>query len=254
MAADRAYDVLAADLRSLGRSVPDPAVGPDLAATVVARLADEPVPAAPGALAWRVGPPVRARRRVLAVVVALVLAAVATPPVRAAVADWFGFGGVLVRQDPSPGPTSAPPPPTVGAAAALDEAVALVAFDVVAPAELGTPDGVAVSADRRVLSMSWNGTADGDLRLDQFDGRLDYTVIKTTPGVRFTSVGDDAALWFDAPHEVVILAPDGTRRAETARLAGRTLVWERDGTTIRLEGDLALGRALEIARSAAAIG
>jgi hypothetical protein len=257
MAADPSYDVLVADLRSLGRAVSGPEPGPGLPAAVLARLGDAPVPAGPGAvgaLARRVVPPVRARGRVVAVLVAVVLAAVATPPVRATVADWFGFGGVQVRQGPTPGPTSAPPPPTVGTGGDLRGAAALVTFDVLAPAELGTPDGVSVSADRRVLSMSWSGTADGDLRLDQFDGRLDYTVVKTTPGARFTSLGDEEAVWFDAPHDVVILAPDGTRRAETARLAGRTLLWERGGTTLRLEGELGLGRALEIARSASAVG
>lgn len=256
MAADPSYDVLVADLRALGRAVPGPQTRPGLAAAVLARLADEPAPAAAGrvrALARHVVPHVRARRRVVAVLVAVVLAAVATPPVRATVADWFGFGGVQVRQGPTPGPTSAPPPPTVGTGGDLGRAAALVGFDVVAPAELGAPDGVSVSADRRVLSMSWSDTADGDLRLDQFDGRLDYTVVKTTPGARFTSVDDHEAVWFDAPHEVVVLAPDGTRRAETARLAGRTLVWEQGGTTLRLEGELVLGRALEIARSAVTV-
>ena len=38
-------------------------------------------------------------------------------------------------------------------------------------------------------------------------------------------------------------SPDGTRRTESARLAGHTLIWQDGGTTLRLEGDLSLERA-----------
>ena len=121
------------------------------------------------------------------------------------------------------------------------------------PLTLGPPQGVEVSTDRRRLSTSWTGAADGTVRLDQFDGRLDYTFAKQAPGVEFTSVAGAFALWFHGPHEVVVLAPDGTRRTETARLAGHTLIWEyADGTTLRREGDLTRARAIEIAASVTA--
>jgi hypothetical protein len=68
--------------------------------------------------------------------------------------------------------------------------------------------------------------------------------------VQFTNVGADDALWFPEPHDVVFLAPDGSRRTETARLAGQTLVWQHGGLTLRLEGDLDLLRAQQIAASA----
>ena len=78
-------------------------------------------------------------------------------------------------------------------------------------------------------------------------------MLLSAAGVEFTSVAGAFALWFDEPHEVVVLAPDGTRRTETARLAGHTLIWEQaDGTTLRLVGDLTRVRALEIAVSVAA--
>ncbi len=54
------------------------------------------------------------------------------------------------------------------------------------------------------VSMSWT-TADGPVRLDQFDGRLDFRIAKTSPGVQYAAVGDTDALWFTGPHEVVIL-------------------------------------------------
>ena len=89
--------------------------------------------------------------------------------------------------------------------------------------------------------MSWSADEDGVVRLDQFDADLDFSVLKTTPDVFFAAVDGNDALWFEEPHEVVLLEPDGTRRTESARLAGHTLIWLDDGTTLRLEGDLSLG-------------
>ena len=168
---------------------------------------------------------------------------------RAAVADWFGFGGVLVETG-RPGPGSAPPPPAVTQDRSVTEAAAAVDFTVLVPEELGVPDGVEVSPDRRLVSMSWSSPAqDGVVRLDQFDAEVDYSIVKRTPDVVYTSVDGSDALWFVRPHELVLLEPDGSRRAESARLAGHTLVWLTDDTTLRLEGDLSLERAIEIAES-----
>jgi len=253
MASDTAYDELAADLSVLGRSITQTAPGTGLTLAVMARLSDVPTPViasrqrrllrrVAGALAGH-------RRRTVVVVTAILLALLGTPPVRAAVADWFGFAGVSVRLDPTPGPTVASSPPTVDATTALAQVRELVAFEPVVPAALGSPQGVQVSTDRRLLSMSWTDPDAGAVRLDQFDGRLDYAFAKTAPGVEFTTVAGSFAMWFDKPHEVVVLNADGTRRTETARLAGHTLIWEYGQTALRLEGDLTLARAIEIASS-----
>ncbi|MGH8826991.1 MAG: hypothetical protein ACRDVZ_05175, partial [Jiangellaceae bacterium] len=58
------------------------------------------------------------------------------------------------------------------------------------------------------------------------------------------------ALWFVEPHEVVLLDDEDVRRTESARLAGHTQIWPNGATTLRLEGDLSLDRAVEIAASA----
>ncbi|HEX6935129.1 MAG TPA: hypothetical protein VF227_01275 [Actinomycetes bacterium] len=252
MTADTRYDALAAELTALGRAVPLPP-HQRVTETVITRLAEAPTPARPGRterLLRRAVNAVAVRRRsVVAVATALLVALVATPPVRATVLDWFGFAGVVVRQAPTPEPASSAPPPTVAGTVSLDEARRLVAFEPLVPAELGAPQAVEVSGDRRLLSMGWTGGPDQVVRLDQFDGRLDYVFAKSAPGVEYTEVGDAFALWFDEPHEVVVLDRDGTRRTETARLAGHTLIWEHGPTTLRLEGDLSQARALEIARS-----
>jgi hypothetical protein len=90
------------------------------------------------------------------------------------------------------------------------------------------------------------------VRLDQWAADLDLLFAKTAPDAQFTNVGGHFALWFDDPHEVVLLAPDGSTRTESARLAGHTLIWRTENATLRLEGDLTLDRAVEIAASATA--
>ena len=125
----------------------------------------------------------------------------------------------------------------------------MVGFTLSVPEELGAPDAVEVSADRRMVSMSWNTEEAGVLRLDQFDARLDFAIAKRSPGVQYASVGGSDALWFEEPHEVALLEADGSRVTHSARLAGHTLIWQDGFTTLRLEGDVDLDRAVGIGGS-----
>jgi len=242
-------DVLVADLVSLGRSVPASAPDERLAAAVVSRVSGTSRPR-----------PARSRRRLtvaVSVVVAVLLGALAAPPVRATLADWFDFAAVRVHLDddaPDSGAGGAPVgPPAAAGGRSLSQAAGQVDFVPVVPTKLGRPDGVGVSADGRVLSLSWD-TPGGVVRLDQLDGRLDYRLAKTARDVQFTDVAGDFALWFDRPHEVVTLDADGTQLRESARLAGNTLIWEDAGVTLRLEGDLSLAEARAIAATARPVG
>ena len=255
--AEERYDDLVRDLTGLGRGIDPPALSHGLTTDVMERIAALPTPGR-RAGAWtrmwrqvghRVADGAATRRRRIALVTAsALLALLATPPVRAAVVDWFGFGSVLVERG-EPGPGSAPPPPEVGQDLSVRAAAAAVDFAVRVPAALGVPDGVEVSSDKRRVSMSWASDEDGPVRLDQFGAGLDFSVLKVAPEVMYTSVGQNDALWFEEPHEVVLLEPDGSTRTESARLAGHTLVWLDDAATLRLEGDLTLERAVEIAAS-----
>ena len=251
---DTGLDLLAADLTHLGRSLPEPTVDPALTDAVMARLAAGTVAGADApATSRRRLRTARPARLVAAAVAAVLVGALAAPPVRAAVVDFFGFAGVLVRDEPGAGPAKAGPPPEAADDLSLHEAVALVRFTPAVPAELGRPEGVEVSTDRRVLSMTW-GTGPGTIRLDQFDGIPDYAVVKKAADVEFTTVAGDFAMWFDRPHEVVWLQRDGTPRRSSARLAGHTLIWQRGNVTMRLEGDLTRERARTIATSSRPLG
>ena len=171
-------DVLVADLVALGRAVPARPVDDAFVRRVAAGIASAP----PN---HRTAPSRRVQAAVAAVV-AVVVGALAVPPVRAAVGDLFGFGGVLVREEPGPAPSTAPPPPGATSDLSLAEAADLVPFRPAVPTALGDPDGVEVSADRRVLSLTWE-TDDGPVRLDQIGARLDYAFAKSATGVRFVT-------------------------------------------------------------------
>ncbi|MYX35252.1 MULTISPECIES: hypothetical protein [unclassified Streptomyces] len=241
-------DGLPEELREAGRWLEIPAPSPDsVAEQVLARLLAEAAPApavpAPGrrsrARAWAA-----ARWRALtAVLCGLLVVLVLTPPVRAAVADWFGFGGVVVHRDPCARPGTGAPPPVRGDAP-LDGAYV--------PQALGEPDGVAAVDGGRVLSMSWR--VDGrTVRLDQFRATIDMVFLKKVGGAAEwveLGTGTDYGVWFAEPHYVQLVDPDGRTRREAPRTAGPTLVWQRGGTTLRLEGVPDLARALAVADSA----
>ncbi|WP_109508938.1 hypothetical protein [Nocardioides speluncae] len=241
-------------LRDAGRRAPAP-VPPGLAETVLARLADEPAPAVDGRwaavrrLADRVLEWARGRIAwLVAVLVGLVTAVVlVVSPVGATVAEWFGFHGVEVHRDDGPPPTGTPTVPPAGDDLSLAEADALVDFAPRVPAELGDPDQVTVSADRKLLSMSW-GTGSETVRLDQFDGEVEPRFWKSVSDADFVMVGPHDGLWLPTPHEVALL--DGDREVLLPpRLAAQTLLWFEGGVTYRLEGPFTQATAITIAES-----
>lgn len=230
-------DDLIRDLTDLGRSVPNPGAAGMEQAVMTRLQRTEPASARP----------TRRRTSAVAVGLAVVVALLAaTPSVRAAVADWFGFGAVIVREgegEATPSPTDTRLP--TGNPLSLDEAASRVEFTVYEVPGLGDPDRAWVSPDRRILTLDW----DGRFHLDQ-SSSLSYTFRKTAPSFQRVSVAGREALWFEDSHDVLVIGPDGAENPETLRPAGRTLVWTIGDTTLRLEGDLSLARALQLAETA----
>jgi hypothetical protein len=189
-----------------------------------------------------------------------------TPPVRAAVMDWFDFGGVEVRYDPSAVPSPGAVVPGCGRSVSLGQAEQRAGFEPLVPRSLGVPDTVAVTSEphrRFLVSLCWR--EDGrTVRLDEFPAQLDIGFTKTLrePPEWLALSGNvsadgsvDYALWFPRPHLLSfwLVDPDGHRFNRKERTAGPTLLWRRetdDGTvTLRLEGVTSKSRAVEIARS-----
>ncbi|MER6994513.1 hypothetical protein [Streptomyces sp. NPDC000410] len=254
------------ELRELGRRLPVPDVdGETMAERVLARMVAEslptPVPEPESRGRWaRLLRWTRRRWRSLAVTLsgALVVAAL-TPPVRAAVVDWFGFGGVEVRYDPSaPSPPGAQVP-RCHTPVRLADAERRAGFAARVPGELGAPDAVSVSeaaGGLRVISLCWYERS-GTLRLDEFPARLEPGFSKTVPGrpewLELGGADGRSALWFATPHVLTfpLVGGSGQQWTESRRTAGPTLLWMSpdERTTLRLEGMADAGRAREIADS-----
>jgi hypothetical protein len=214
------------ELRALGRYLDVPRA-PDVTRAVRARLVSP---------AGRRRPVLRYALVVLLVVLSAVLA---VPPVRAAVFDFFRIGGVSVRSEPGP---AVPPTPALTSrpVADLAEAERLTGLRVRPPWSLGRPDSVEV-VEGRVVSLGWRATGGRpEIRLDAFAGPLEPVFEKhlSLAEARQVDVGGVPGWYVAGPHEIVYVDPGGLRRSASARLAGPTLIWVRGELTYRLEADL----------------
>jgi hypothetical protein len=229
---------------------------PDIAVAVTARLREAPAPA-PAAR--------RPRRRrwalavALAALVALPSAAVAFPDARDDVLEWLGLKSVEVRRTPEPPPArELLPTPDLGRPLPLEEARARIGFEPLVPAALGSPDEARVRGRR--LSLVYRPTAERPatqaeriavLITEQRGGGV--IAEKTVgPGTRVRSIEVDGArgAWITGePHAIIFQDARGRFREDVTRLAGDTLVWERDGLVLRIEGARDLADAQEIAES-----
>ncbi|MFC8827218.1 hypothetical protein ACFT9I_17975 [Streptomyces sp. NPDC057137] len=275
--ADGEREDLPEELRALGRGIRIPDVdGGTMAERVLAQLLADaaPVPSTPDpvpapARAARLRRLLRRRWRVLAAGLSgLLVVLVLTPPVRAAVADWFDFGGVEVRYDPkaTPGPDARVPgcadPMPIG------EVERGAGFRPRIPAEFGAPDQVSlemVSAGRPVVSLCWTDSGGRTIRLDEFPAGLDPAFskqIRQMPEwvpLHAGELDESTGLWFADPHllRFRMLDAQGAGWTQSARTAGPTLLWEDGGPggsaeerlTLRLEGMASLERAKAVAES-----
>lgn len=257
------------ELRALGRSLDRPgAAGSEsmverVLEQILAERIPVPVAAPPGprerlraVRRW-----MRARRRALtAGLCGLLTVLVLTPPVRAAVVDWFGFGGVEVRYDPSAVPSPGARVPGCGPSLTMAEAGRRAGFAPLAPEGLGVPDAVTVTPEpkgRLLLSLCWREHGH-TVRLDEYPVPLDLGFTKT---VRYrpewVPLGgaedyEHQALWFAKPHLLSfwLVDADGERFTRSERTAGPTLLWTQGGdVTLRLEGVASKVRAVELAKS-----
>lgn len=232
-------------LRSLGTrlDVPEPA---DATSAVLDRL-DDPAPRT----GWR--PVDRIAAAVVAALVALATAMALSPTVRAAVYDLFRIGGVELHEDQPPPvtPTVSVDPPLPGEHdVTLAQARRAADFPLTLPGRLGPPVTVRLIEDGRVVSMAF-GSPHGQVRVDQFDGGLDPMFAKFTHAEDMHSVVVQGVpgVWVDRPHPVFYTDETGRMREETARLSGSTLIWENNGVTYRVEGDLTREQAIDLADS-----
>jgi len=238
-------DRLEAALRALGTrlDVPEP---PDVTAAVLDRLDEAEPPRR-----WR--PVHKIAAAAAAALLALATAMAVSPTVRAAVFDLLRIGGVEIHENQPPPvtpPVSVEPPLPGERDVTLAEARAQAAFPLRLPSALDPPVTVRLIDDARVVSMAFD-SPHGQVRIDQFDGRLDpmFTKFTYAEDIHRLFVQGVPGIWVDRPHPVLYTDESGALRDETARLSGSTLIWEKDGLTYRVEGDLTQEQAVEIAES-----
>jgi hypothetical protein len=255
--ADRAgwQRAVESELRAVGRELEVPPAR-DLTAVVRQRLEGRAarrrhVPAlGTGALRRRPG-----WRAALVIVAAFLAVVIATPQGRAAIIHVLRFAGVELRQEPGPvrSPRSSASLPGEQPMS-LQKARRQVSFPILVPAALGRPDEVVVSDGGRVVSLIYRQTPYGQVRMDEFAGRLDpvyFEKLVHFGSVTEVEVSGTKGLWIRGPHELIYVSRDGTPAIASARLTtGNTLIWGTRQVALRLEGNLGKIPALAIANSA----
>lgn len=231
------------ELVALGRAleVPD---APDL------------VPAVCGRLGTRRVRPDR-RRLVLALALlalAALLASLAIPDARSALLRFLQIGGArieLVDELPVVSPSSAELELTLGQRVSLGEARSNASFELLELDE--EPDAVYLGERGTVWFLYGRPDAVRLLVAQTPELAIDEPFILKKLASAGTSVegvsvrGRRAYFLSGEPHAVVLVDEYGVAITDSARLARDVLVWDEDGRTMRIEGDLTKSAAVEIA-------
>ena len=233
------------ELVAIGRQLDVPEA-PDVTTHVLARIsAARPAP--------------RRRRLVLAFAVlalAALFATLAIPDARSALLRFLQIGGDRIELVDEL-PAVAPSPPELdlilGERVSLDEARHRAAFDLLELEE--EPDSVYIGdrgtvwflygspqTVRLLVAQTPKLQIDESFLLKKLAGA--GTIVETT-----TVRGAPAYFLSGAPHVVILVDENGFGVPESTRLARDVLVWEENGRTVRLEGDLTLAEATELAQS-----
>jgi hypothetical protein len=223
---------------------------PHIAAAVEVRLDAEQ---GPGRLPRRLG-----RRRLVlavAVVVATFGAVLASSAgARSAFLEIFGIdGAVVTRVEELPPVTPSDSLAALGERVTLVEARRLAGFPLLRLPGDEDPDAIYFKRPGMV-SFVYGRDFDVRLILSQIDGSLDEAFLKKvgplgTVVERVRVDGEPGLLLTGEPHFFTYTSSTGTFEEEPFYLARDVLLWERDGRTFRLEGELERDRAIELAES-----
>jgi hypothetical protein len=169
---------------------------------------------------------------------------------------------------PQPVPRHTPSLPGLGAnlglgrLSTIEMARRTVGFRVLVPRSLGSPDAVYIRSDLGpVVTLVYaprtglppSGQTGVGLLITEFRGATNPMVMQkfVTPQTTITpvTVAGGPGFWLGgASHQLGYLLPAGSFAPDTLRLAGPTLVFERGGLTVRIEGNLTETAALAIAQ------
>jgi hypothetical protein len=188
-------------------------------------------------------------RRPLLVAAALLLVAttvaLAVPASRRTIAGWLGFDALRIERVDVVPPTLTVPPATVPSDR-LAQAAAEVGVTPLVAAQLGPPVFVATPSNRylvvgydEALLVTLPGTIGPDLFVKSVGPEAEVHTIQLFGAPAYWITGD--------PHFFMYRDEDG--RPREVRPAAASLVWQRGDVIVRIEGDVSMERAIEIAES-----
>ena len=232
-------------LVALGHTLDVPEA-PDVASRVLAEIRERRRPAP--------------RRRLVlalaAVAVAALLATLAIPDARSALLDFFQIGSERIeRVDELPEVSSTPSDLELmlGNRVSLEEARRASTFDLL---ELEEEPDVVYLGERGTVWFLYGRPDAARLlvaqtpRVEPDDAYFLKKLVPSDTNVERVAVrGEPAYFLSGEPHLLLLVDELGLEIPESARLASDVLVWEEDGRTVRLEGELTRAEALELAES-----
>jgi hypothetical protein len=241
---------------------------PDLAAAVAARLEAEPARAGRVAAWWR-RLTRRTRRAMIALASVLVVAGgtlAVSPAARSTVWRWLGLQGVEIRREK---PTAtAGPRSTLGTTLGLGTPIGIEQArkaGALFPAGLPEPAaaylGPRVGGQRPVAlvypakdGLKPSKVTGVALLVQTFRASVDEIILKKMSfagDVELLRVAGAPAYWISGePHGFQYTTPGGNGAFVPQRLADHTLLVERGGKLLRIEGAISKQRAIELATSA----
>ncbi|TME05526.1 MAG: hypothetical protein E6I71_03560 [Chloroflexi bacterium] len=208
----------------------------------------------------------------LAAGVLIVATLLAYTPTRDVIAGWLNLHTTIHREQHPPTPSPRPPGQLgsnlgLGTAVTLNEAQSQVSWKIAVPSALGRPDAV-------YLKQPPNGPSQGEVTLvygqspgikvsgqtgvaalvTEARGQINENYFQKTLGPDSTlervSVGGHIGYWIAGhPHDFVFTDANGNFQDDALRLATNTLIFDHDGTIVRIEGDMTKAQALQIAGS-----
>lgn len=236
-----------------------------------------PTPALAAKVSLRVQAPTRvwyqSRWALAAAAVVIVLAALlAYPPSREAIAGWVNLHTGIQRVQHVPTPSPLPSGPLgkrlgLGEPTTLGAAQSHISWHIAVPSSLGQPDetylqtpplgqvqGEVTLVYSARLGIPVSGQTGVSVLVTEVRGKVDRNFFAKMlgPGTRLeeVNVNGHAGYWIAGePHVFIFLDADGNFRDETTRLATNTLIFDNNGTIVRIEGNLTKDQALQIAAS-----
>jgi len=209
---------------------------------------------------------------VAAAVVLILAALLAYTPTRDAIAGWLNLHTTVHRTPHLESPSPLPSGPLgkrlgLGTPTTLAQAQSKVAWPIWVPSALGQPDEVyavlpplgpsggevtLVYGARPDIKVS--GQTGVSVLVTEARGRVNENYFGKTLGPDTTlenvTVNGQLGWWIAGqPHVFVITDADGNPYTATLRLATNTLIFDDNGTIVRIEGDMTKAQALQIAAS-----